>query len=93
MRLSRFATCAALALTACYAEDTVLGRSGTSQTTAEITDAPFPYDSVTRVDLYVVSIAVRANGPNGCGVTAWVKLMLSAASASRQGVRAFGSPA
>ena len=72
MRLSRFATCAALALTACYAEDTVLGRSGTSQTTAEITDAPFPYDSVTRVDLYVVSIAVRAEPDTTNTGSGWI---------------------
>jgi hypothetical protein len=63
MRLTRLATCAALVLAACYAEDTVGVLSRTSQTTAEITDAPFPYDSVARVDLFVVSIAVRA-GPD-----------------------------
>jgi hypothetical protein len=37
-------------------------------------------------------MAALANGPKGWGVTAWVKFVLSAASASMHGVRAFGSP-
>jgi hypothetical protein len=69
MPLRRFVTAAALALAACYTENTALtcltgnppsGRcSSTPITTVELTDAPFPYDSVARVDIYIVSIAVR----------------------------------
>jgi len=65
MRLSRLATAAALALAACYAEDATRPlcdewRGCNPQATiVEITDSPFPYDSVSRVDIYIVSIAVR----------------------------------
>jgi uncharacterized protein YjdB len=59
MRLSRLATAAALALAACYTEDSTRPLIHEPQTTIEITDSPFPYDSVSRVDIYIVSIAVR----------------------------------
>jgi hypothetical protein len=41
-------------------------------TTIEITDAPFPYDSVARVDLYIVSIAVRLDPDTSPGATGWI---------------------
>lgn len=54
------ALAAALAAWSCYQDDTTGpgGREpfGAPFTTVEITDAPFPYDSVARVDLYIVSI-------------------------------------
>ena len=69
MLVRRAVAAAAVVLAACYTENTSLscltgnppsGRcSGSPLTTAEITDAPFPYDSVARVDIYIVSIAVR----------------------------------
>jgi hypothetical protein len=69
MHLRRLVTAAALALAACYTESTSIncltgnppsGRcGGTPLTTVELTDSPFPYDSVARVDIYIVSIAVR----------------------------------
>ncbi len=72
MRLSRLALCAALALAACYAEDTVGGPNRGPQTTVEITDAPFPYDSVARVDLYIVSLAVRAEPDTTNTGSGWI---------------------
>lgn len=66
MRLPRLAAAVVVvALAACYSEETTRPlcfspRSCTPQATiVEITDAPFPYDSVARVDIYIVSIAVR----------------------------------
>lgn len=50
---------AALAATSCYTEDTTGLHYQGPLTTVEITDSPFPYDSVARVDIYIVSIAVR----------------------------------
>jgi uncharacterized protein YjdB len=50
---------AALILAACYSEHATRPQGNGPQVTVEITDAPFPYDSVARVDLYIVSIAVR----------------------------------
>lgn len=80
MRLSRLATAAALALAACYAEDATRPlcdewRGCNPQATiVEITDAPFPYDSVARVDLYIVSIAVR-NEPDTTNTGAgWISV-------------------
>ena len=72
MRLTRLAACAALVLAACYAEDTVGVLASGPRTTVEITDAPFPYDSVARVDLYIVSIAVRAEPDTSNTGTGWI---------------------
>jgi hypothetical protein len=44
----------------CYSDDPAGLPDSSPATTIEITDAPFPYDSVARVDLYIVSIAVNA---------------------------------
>ena len=59
MRQLRLAAMAALVLTSCYEEDVNRPDYLGPLTTVEITDAPFPYDSVARVDIYVVSIAVN----------------------------------
>ena len=71
MRPSRLAAAAALALTACYAEDATRPFTRSPLTTIEITDSPFPYDSVARVDLYIVSIAVR-NEPDTTNGSGWI---------------------
>jgi len=81
MRLSRLATAAALALAACYTEDTALscltgnspgGCHSSPLTTVELTDSPFPYDSVARVDIYIVSIAVRNEPDTTNTASGWV---------------------
>jgi hypothetical protein len=72
MRLSRVATAAALALTACYTETTTSVNTLDHLTTVELTDSPFPYDSVARVDIYILSIAVR-NEPDTTNTgTGWI---------------------
>jgi hypothetical protein len=62
---------AALAATSCYTEDTTGPRYQGPLTTVEITDSPFPYDSVARVDIYIVSIAVR-NEPDTTTASGWI---------------------
>ena len=64
MRLPRLAAAVAVALAACYSETTrpvcfAPGACDRQATIVEITDAPFPYDSVARVDIYIASIAVN----------------------------------
>src|SRR5687768_10117576 len=54
----RVLTAAALlvaAANACYRDDPLGGANG-GRTRVLLTDAPFPYDSVARVDLYIVEI-------------------------------------
>lgn len=46
-----------LASGACYEDDPATAPSKGIRTQIMLTDAPFPYDSVRRVDLYIVSIA------------------------------------
>ena len=72
MRMPRLLATACLALAACYTEDSVGPQSTGPLTTVEITDAPFPFDSVARVDLYVVSIAVRTEADTSATATGWV---------------------
>jgi hypothetical protein len=62
---------AALVLAACYSENATRPSSG-PKVTVEITDAPFPYDSVARVDLYIVSIAVRNEPDTTSAGTGWI---------------------
>ncbi len=73
MHLPRLAAVAALSLAACYTETTTgIGSQNGRLTTIELTDSPFPYDSVARVDIYIVSIAVR-NDPDTTGTASgWV---------------------
>jgi Domain of unknown function (DUF4382) len=72
MRLPQFAAAAALALAACYTETTTgIGGNG-GKTTVELTDSPFPYDSVARVDIYIVSIAVRNEPDTSNTGTGWI---------------------
>jgi hypothetical protein len=82
MHVRRLVAAAALTLAACYTENTSLtcltgnppsGRcSSTPLTTVELTDSPFPYDSVARVDIYIVSIAVRNEPDTTNTATGWV---------------------
>jgi uncharacterized protein YjdB len=60
-----------MALAACYAEDATRPFTRSPLTTVEITDSPFPYDSVARVDIYIVSIAVR-NEPDTTTGSGWI---------------------
>jgi uncharacterized protein YjdB len=70
--MRRIALAAVLALAACYSEHATRVRSNGPQVTVEITDAPFPYDSVARVDLYIVSIAVRNEPDTSNTATGWI---------------------
>ena len=63
---------AALALAACYTETTTGLYGNGPVTTVELTDAPFPYDSVARVDIYIVSIAVRNEPDTSNTGTGWL---------------------
>jgi len=62
---------AGVVLAGCYKDDPA-GVRGDAVTTVELTDAPFPYDSVARVDLYIASIAVRAEPDTSSGATGWI---------------------
>lgn len=76
MRLIRTARAAALATavlaSACYTDDPTQPLFGRPMTTIELTDAPFPYDSVARVDLFIVSIAVRTNPDTTNTAPGWI---------------------
>jgi hypothetical protein len=72
MRLSSLAASAALFLAACYTENLTRSSGNGPKITVEITDAPFPYDSVARVDLYIVSIAVRNEPDTTNTATGWI---------------------
>ena len=50
----------AAATAACYRDDPV-GNSAGGRTRVLLTDAPFPYDSVARVDLYIVEIQATSD--------------------------------
>jgi Domain of unknown function (DUF4382) len=74
MKLSRFALMpAALALAACTASET--GPSlpaGDGKTAVFLTDAPFPFDRIARVDIYVEEIALSPRADTSAGLPAWV---------------------
>ncbi|HEX5438286.1 MAG TPA: DUF4382 domain-containing protein [Gemmatimonadaceae bacterium] len=55
------AVATAVAAVACYQSDvTGLGQVAAHPTRVFVTDDPFPYDSVARVDVYIDSISIRA---------------------------------
>lgn len=59
--LRAFALAAGL-LTGCYRDDTrMLAPDGSGRARVLLTDAPFPYDSVERVDLYITRIDASAS--------------------------------
>lgn len=82
MPLRRFVAALALVLAACYTENTTLScltgspprgcLSDPPLTTVELTDSPFPYDSVARVDIYIVSIAVRNEPDTTNSAAGWI---------------------
>jgi hypothetical protein len=50
---------------ACYQDDTTGAPNGTPLTNVLLTDAPFPFDSVDRVDVYIVSVDVSLEPDTG----------------------------
>jgi hypothetical protein len=65
---------ALLALAGCYEEDAT-GILGGGITSVHLTDAPFPYDSVDRVEVYVVSIAAsHSTDTTGPGSSGWTTI-------------------
>src|SRR5438552_1328197 len=52
----RLLAAALLVAASCYKDDTTSPRNGKSLARVLLTDAPFPYDSVARVNVYVASI-------------------------------------
>jgi len=72
MHLPRFLAAATLALAACYSESTTGLYDRTGETTVELTDSPFPYDSVSHVDIYILSIAVRNEPDTSDTGTGWI---------------------
>lgn len=50
---------------ACYKDDSTSPTSGKPVTTVLITDAPFPFDTVQSVNVYIVSIAVSTQPDTG----------------------------
>ncbi|HEU4563890.1 MAG TPA: DUF4382 domain-containing protein [Gemmatimonadaceae bacterium] len=63
----------ALTLAAC-SDDRSPTAGGTGSTRVLLTDAPFPYDSVERVDVYVVSIAASAALDTSGAGPGWVTI-------------------
>jgi hypothetical protein len=63
---------ALLVVAACYSESPTRVQTTGPRVTVEITDAPFPYDSVARVDLYIVSLAVRNEPDTTSTGTGWI---------------------
>jgi hypothetical protein len=63
-----------LAGTACYEED-ITGNLNGATTTILLTDAPFPFDSVASVNIYVVSIAASTSSDtSGPSAQQWVTI-------------------
>ncbi len=64
----------AMIAAACYKDDTTSPTSGKPMTKVLITDAPFPFDTVQSVNVYVVSIAVSTQPDTGSSADsmAWV---------------------
>jgi uncharacterized protein DUF4382/carboxypeptidase family protein len=62
------------ALAACGSDGPTPVTTGNARTSVLLTDAPFPYDAIARVDLYIESIAVssRADTSGGPGSVEWV---------------------
>ena len=75
MRTARFALGSGLMLAlACTAAETGPQGPGTTdgQTSVFLTDAPFPFDGVTRVDIHVVSIALALRADTSDAGLPWV---------------------
>jgi hypothetical protein len=61
-----------LALGSCYEDDSTGPPNGQPLTSIELTDAPFPYDSVARVDIHVVRIDFSPSLDTSSLNTDWV---------------------
>ncbi len=75
MRLSRLVVPAVLAcalLAGCGGSTVETPRTGTTRTL--LTDNPFPYDRVARVDLYIVSVSASVTPDTAAGSTSFVTL-------------------
>jgi hypothetical protein len=61
---------------ACYQDDTVLAPNAVSSTRVLLTDAPFPFDTVQNVNIYVVSVAASTEPDTGGSAdsTHWVTI-------------------
>ena len=69
--LSALVAAALLAPGACYKDDTTTGGNGKPLARVLLTDAPFPYDSVGSVNIYVDRIEANTS-PDTSGGGAWV---------------------
>jgi hypothetical protein len=75
MKLSRFALTAAAAMmiAGCSASETgPSGPPGAGKTAVFLTDAPFPFDRIQRVDVYVAEIALSPQADTSDGLPSWV---------------------
>src|SRR5256885_1244872 len=95
----RLLAAALLFAASCYKDDTTSPRNGKSLARVLLTDAPFPYDSVARVNVYVASIDassdldttgggqwVRAATPaRAFDVLPWLRAVTSAATGTLEG--------
>jgi uncharacterized protein DUF4382 len=75
--LSVLAAAALASWAACYQDDTAVNVApGTSRTRVLLTDAPFPFDSVQSVNMYVVSVAASTQLDTGgsADTTRWVTI-------------------
>jgi hypothetical protein len=75
MKFSRLAlmAAAALALAACSASETgPSGTAGDGKTAVFLTDAPFPFDRIQRVDIHIDEIALSPQADTSEGLPTWV---------------------
>jgi uncharacterized protein DUF4382 len=74
MKLSRLArTALAVGLAACTASETgPSGPAGEGKTAVFLTDAPFPFDRIERVDIHVSEIALSPQADTSEGIPSWV---------------------
>ena len=71
MQAFRFALGLA-ALAGCTASEIGPGPDGNGITSVFLTDAPFPFDAIARVDIHVTEIALSASADTGEGAPDWV---------------------
>jgi hypothetical protein len=73
MRTLQLALAIGLALVlACNGTDAGPENPGSGRTSVYLTDAPFPFDGVSRVDIHVVSIAFAVRADTSDGAIPWV---------------------
>jgi hypothetical protein len=64
-RLTAAVLAAALISAGCYQDDSTGSSNNRPMTNVLLTDAPFPFDTVQRVDVYVISVAVSTQPDTG----------------------------